>query len=165
MLTFQPFLLLLSGGNIMTTAKVLGLTLLASASLTASASMAGTAAVGGRPFTVQMTGAAERPGPGDPNGSGTAKLTLNHGQGRVCYEITVSNIGEPTMAHIHEAGVNSPGPIVVPLFVTSGTTMKGCVTADREEIKEIIQKPGEYYTNVHNAEFPAGAIRGQMAKK
>ena len=149
----------------MTTAKLLGLTLLASASLAASLAMARTAAVGGRPFTVQMTGAAERPGPGDADGSGTAKLTLNHGQGRVCYEITVSNIAEPTMAHIHKAGVNSPGPIVVPLFVTTGTTMKGCVAADRDLIKDIIQRPGDYYTNVHNAEFPPGAVRGQMAKK
>jgi CHRD domain-containing protein len=149
----------------MRTAKLLGLTLLASASLAASLAMARTAAVGGRPFTVQMTGAAERPGPGDADGSGTAKLTLNHGQGRVCYEITVSNIAEPTMAHIHKAGVNSPGPIVVPLFVTTGTTMKGCVAADRDLIKDIIQRPGDYYTNVHNAEFPPGAIRGQMAKK
>jgi hypothetical protein len=128
---------------------------------TAAAQMASD---GGRPFTVQMTGAAERPGPGDPDGSGTAKLMLNHGQGRVCFEITVSNIATPTAAHIHEADVDSPGPVVVPLFTTSGTSMNDCVEVDKEEIKEIIQKPGDYYVNVHNAEFPAGAIRGQMAK-
>lgn len=130
----------------------------------ASASAAQLVQEGGRPFTVQMTGAAERPGPGDPDGSGTARLMLNHGQGRVCYEITVSNIATPTAAHIHEADVNSPGPVVVPLFTTSGTTMQGCVEADRDEIKEIIQDPGNYYVNVHNAAYPAGAVRGQMSK-
>ena len=114
---------------------------------------------GGRPFTVQMTGAAERPGPGDPDGTGTAKLMLNYGQGRVCYEITVNNIATPTAAHIHEAPATSPGPVVVPL-----PPLTGCVDADREEIKEIIQHPEDYYVNVHNADFPAGAIRGQMAK-
>ena len=29
---------------------------------------------------------------GDPDGSGTAKITLNHGQGRVCWKITVDAI-------------------------------------------------------------------------
>ena len=143
--------------------KLLALSLLGGTCVFGTAT-AQTASDGGRPFTVPMTGAAERPGPGDPDGSGTAKLMLNHGQGRVCYEITVSNIDTPTAAHIHQAGVDSPGPVVVPLFTTSGTSMKGCVDVDKGKIMEIIQKPGDYYVNVHNAAFPAGAIRGQMAK-
>ena len=147
----------------MNKSKLLTLSLLGGAYVFGTAT-AQTAGEGGRPFTVEMTGAAERPGPGDPDGSGTAKLMLNHGQGRVCFEITVSNIDTPTAAHIHEADVNSPGPIVVPLFMTSGTSMNGCVDADQEEIKEIIHEPGEYYVNVHTVAFPAGAIRGQMAK-
>ena len=44
---------------------------------------------GGRPFTVALTGAAERPGPGDPDGSGTATLRLNPGQEEVCFTLTV----------------------------------------------------------------------------
>ena len=40
---------------------------------------------GGRPITVQMTGAAERPGPGDPDGTGTATFRINPGQSEVCY--------------------------------------------------------------------------------
>lgn len=119
---------------------------------------------GGRPFTVQMTGAAERPGPGDPDGSGTARFMLNYGQGRVCYELTVTNIAPATAAHIHEASVNSPGPIVVPLGAPTDGDSSGCVDVDRDEIKEIIQDPGDYYVNVHNADFPAGAIRGQLSK-
>src|SRR3546814_10727029 len=52
----------------------------------AALSAAGVAAQeGGRPFTVEMTGAAEVPGPGDEDGSGTATLRVNPGQGRVCY--------------------------------------------------------------------------------
>jgi hypothetical protein len=145
-----------------------------------AASLIGTAAVigvafaapvleGGRKFTVMMTGAAEVnasgvPNQGDPDGTGTALLTLNYGQSRVCFEITVSNIATPTAAHIHEAPTTLPGPIVVPLFVGAGSSMTGCVEADREEIKEIIQHPEDYYVNVHNAEYPAGAIRGQLAK-
>jgi hypothetical protein len=125
------------------------------------------AADGGRKFTTTLTGAAEAPGPGDPDGSGTASLSLNYGQGEVCFEISVSGIGLPVnAAHIHEALVGEPGPVVVPLFTTPDAdgVISGCVSADREEIKEIIQHPEEYYVNVHNTEFPAGALRGQLSK-
>ena len=46
------------------------------------------AADGGRTFTVEMTGAAEAPGPGDPDGSGTAVFRLNPGQGEICLTCT-----------------------------------------------------------------------------
>lgn len=130
------------------------------------ASVAGAQLVqeGGRPFTVEMTGAAERPGPGDPDGSGTAKFMLNYGQGRVCFELTVEDIAPATAAHIHEADVDNPGPIVVGLAPPTDGSSEGCVEVDREQIKEIIQDPGDYYVNVHNADFPAGAVRGQLAK-
>jgi hypothetical protein len=39
----------------------------------------------GRPFSTALTGAAEVPGPGDPDGSGQARIRLNSGQGEVCY--------------------------------------------------------------------------------
>jgi hypothetical protein len=125
------------------------------------------AADGGRKFTVTMTGAEEAPGPGDPDGTGTASLRLNYGQGEVCFEISYSDISLPaTAAHIHEAPVGVPGPVVIPLFTTPDADgfVSDCVSADPEEIKEIIQHPEEYYVNVHNAEFPGGAIRGQLSK-
>jgi hypothetical protein len=125
------------------------------------------AADGGRKFTTTLTGAAEAPGPGDPDGTGTASLRLNYGQGEVCFEISYSGVALPlTAGHIHEAPVGAPGPVVVPLFLEPDADgfISGCVSADREEIKEIIQHPEEYYVNVHNAEFPAGALRGQLSK-
>jgi hypothetical protein len=125
------------------------------------------AADGGRKFTTTLTGEAEAPGPGDPDGSGTATLRLNYGQGRVCFTISVSDVALPvTAAHIHEAPVGEPGPVVIPLFTTPDADgfISGCVSADREEIKETIQHPEEYYVNVHNAEFPGGAVRGQLSK-
>jgi CHRD domain len=148
----------------MTKAELLALSLLGGACTFATAATAQLVQEGGRPFTVQMTGAAERPGPGDPDGSGTAKFMLNNGQGRVCFELTVTGIAPATAAHIHEADVDHPGPIVVPLAAPTDGDSSGCVDVDPEEIKEIIQDPGDYYVNVHNADFPAGAIRGQLAK-
>jgi hypothetical protein len=121
---------------------------------------------GGRKFTVVMTGAEEAPGPGDPDGIGFATLRLNPGTGQVCFDIRVENIALPaTGAHIHEAPVGEPGPIVVGLTAPdeSGTS-SGCVDADREEILEIIREPEEYYINVHSTEFPAGAVRAQLAR-
>ena len=55
---------------------------------------------GGRPINVAMTGAAERPGPGDPDGTGTASFRVNPGQGEVCYTLAVANIEAATLAHI-----------------------------------------------------------------
>lgn len=121
---------------------------------------------GGRPLSATLTGAAERPGPGDPDGTGSAELTLNQGQGEICYELHVSGIALPaSAAHIHVAPPTAPGPVVVPLAApdVSGHA-SGCVSADRELIKAIRQNPSAYYVNVHNSEYPGGAVRGQLSK-
>lgn len=124
---------------------------------------------GGRPFTTALTGAAEAPGPGDPDASGTASLTLNPGLGEVCFDISWADIdGEVFAAHIHVAPAGSPGPIVVPLFAGSfgGTgSLSDCVVADRDLLLAIVQNPQAYYVNVHSRpNFPGGAIRGQLSK-
>jgi hypothetical protein len=119
---------------------------------------------GGRPLSIAMTGAAEAPGPGDPDGTGTATITLNHGQGQVCFELTVANIDTATAAHIHEAPVGVPGPVVVGLTPPATGSSAGCVAVAPALVKEIQQNPAAYYVNVHNAAFPAGAVRGQLTK-
>ena len=122
---------------------------------------------GGRPFTTTLTGAAEVPGPGDPDGAGTAVIRLNPGQGEVCFEITVSNITLPaTGAHIHVGTATEFGPVVIGLTPPGASGVSsGCVTADRDLILEIIQNPENYYVNVHTLPgFGAGAVRGQLGK-
>ena len=116
-------------------------------------------------MSVTLTGAAEVPGPGDPDGTGTAAVTLNQGQGQVCYELTVSGIGAVTAAHIHRGAAGEAGPPVVTLepLAAEGPS-KGCVSAAADLIKEIRQSPERFYINVHNAEFPDGALRGQLSK-
>jgi hypothetical protein len=117
---------------------------------------------GGKPITVQMTGAAERPGPGDPDGTGTATFRVNPGQGEICYTLSVSNIEPATAAHIHRAPPTAAGPVVVPLAAPTNGTSSGCAPISRELAKALIQNPGDYYVNVHNAPYPAGAVRGQL---
>jgi hypothetical protein len=118
---------------------------------------------GGRPFTTTLTGAVEVP-PGDPDGSGTAHFTLNPGQEEICFELTVSNIAPATASHIHVGPAGVAGPVVVPLTPPTSGSSSGCVTADRDLIRAIIKNPENYYVNVHNAEYPAGAVRGQLGK-
>lgn len=119
---------------------------------------------GGRPLTATLTGAAEVPGPGDADGAGTAKITLNPGKGQICYELTVSNIGAATAAHIHSGDATVAGPVLVGLETPATGSSKGCVDLDKDKVKDIIQNPANYYVNVHNAEFPDGAVRGQLSK-
>ena len=76
----------------------------------------------------------------------------------------MSGIAPATAAHIHEAPAGQAGPVVVPLAAPTDGTSSGCVTLEREELKEIAKNPDDYYVNVHNAEFPAGALRGQLGK-
>jgi hypothetical protein len=124
----------------------------------------------GRPFTTTLTGAAEVPGPGDPDASGVASLRLNQGAGTVCFDVSWENVdGVVFASHIHEAPAGVAGAIVVPLFEGSfaGTdAVSGCITGvDTGLIKDIRQNPGEYYVNVHSLpDFGPGAIRGQLSK-
>lgn len=119
---------------------------------------------GGRPLSTTLSGAEEVPGPGDPDGSGSAVLTFNPGQEQVCFELTVSGIAPASAAHIHEAPAGVAGPVVVTLQPPTSGSSIGCVQADGALILDIIQEPAEYYVNVHNATFPAGAVRGQLGK-
>lgn len=124
----------------------------------------GAAMAGGRPISITLSGAAEAPGPADPDGSGTASFTFNPGLGEVCYDYTVTGVGPLLAAHIHVAPAGSPGPVVIPLPPSSATGGSGCVTADRDLIVAILRNPSAYYFNVHNADFPAGALRGQLSR-
>lgn len=119
---------------------------------------------GGRPFVVAMTGAAERPGPGDPDGTGTAWLQVNVGMREVCYTLEAANITLPALAaHIHVAPATAPGPVVIPLNPPDATGVSGgCVEADRSLLIDILANPDQYYVNVHTSDFQPGAIRGQL---
>lgn len=143
----------------------LALTLVSLASLIViGLAAAGGAMAGGRPFSTELTGAAERPNPGDPDGSGSAWVSLNPGTGEVCYEYSVTGIATPTAAHIHRGSAAVAGPVVIPLPPTSATGGSGCVTATRALILEVIRDPSAFYVNVHNAEFGPGALRGQLSR-
>lgn len=145
------------------------LALAAGLAVATALAMGSPAAAQGRPLSTVLTGEAEAPGPGDPDATGTAFITLNQGAGEVCFRLTWENIdGTVSASHIHVAPPGVPGPIVVPLFQGEfpGTgSAADCVSGvDRALIKAIRQDPGAYYVNIHSDVFPAGAIRGQLGK-
>jgi hypothetical protein len=130
----------------------------------ASAAKLSGADQGGRLLTTTLTGAEEVPGPGDPDGTGFAAVTVNPGKGLVCYELSVSGIDPATGAHIHEAPFGEAGPVVVPLEAPTDGSSSGCATVTRDLAKDLLKNPADYYVNVHNLEFEAGALRGQLSK-
>ncbi len=110
---------------------------------------------------IALTGAAEVPGPGDEDGSGFATVFVE--QGRLCYDINVLDIAPATAAHIHEGAVGESGPPVVTLEPPSAEgAVDGCAPADAELLQRIAANPAGFYVNVHNEEFPDGALRGQL---
>lgn len=141
--------------------------LLGASLVLAFVSIAAAGGLSGRKLSTELTGVAEAPGPGDPDGSGAIKLRLNPGLQEVCWDYSVADVAPITAAHIHEAEAGVAGPAVVPLFPPlpdAEGNSSGCVQADRSLILDIIKHPEEYYVNVHNVDFPAGALRGQLSK-
>ncbi|CAN5658972.1 hypothetical protein BH24ACT26_BH24ACT26_01140 [soil metagenome] len=156
--------------------------------LLASFAMVGGAAAGGSDHRLHanLKGENEVPGPGAPGGaSGFATVEVKPQRGMVCFSLRWEDIASPTAAHIHYGGPDVAGPVVVGLFASSAapdqpptlpdtiTGVKGCSdqvvlppegsdTATRL-LQDIKRNPHEYYVNIHNIDFPAGAIRGQLA--
>jgi hypothetical protein len=113
-------------------------------------------------YTVDLDGAQEVPGPGDPDGSATATLQLGTVSNEVCVsELTISGVATPTLFHIHRGPVGVAGPIVVDL-VPALSAVPYCATIDPALMAELITTPQEFYLNIHNEDFPAGAVRGQL---
>lgn len=134
--------------------RYVGLTFLAALVLAAGATAASQK---GGSLHATLTGSAETP-KGDPDGRGTAEITIT-GR-RVCWEITVSKVQTILAAHIHKGRPGIAGPVVVPFGKTFKS--KGCTTTTAAIAAAIVRSPSAYYVNVHNAKYPAGALRGQL---
>jgi len=113
--------------------------------------------------TAYLTGAKET-SPADRDGVGLAGV--QPGLDQVCVQIRYRNIAAPTMAHIHEAPAGVAGDVVVSLteLIASSPAgqINGCVAAAPELTASIAANPSDYYVNLHNDAYPAGAIRGQL---
>ena len=139
-------------------------TLLAIGSATALAGCATVADTVGESYNTALVGSQEVPGPGDPDGSGTAKVTADSTTNQVCYDITTQAVTRPNAAHLHEGAMGVDGPVRVTFDPPVDGSSKGCVKVDRQLAAAVIANPANFYVNVHNAQYPKGAIRGQLAR-
>jgi hypothetical protein len=115
-------------------------------------------------LTADLAGVTEGENPGNPDGSGSATITLDPESGEVCWDMTAEDIGAVTQSHIHTGAEGASGGVLIPLDVDGfdGTT-EGC-TSDvaAADIQMVLDNPAGFYVNLHTTDFPAGAIRGQL---
>ncbi|MEA5464808.1 CHRD domain-containing protein [Leptothoe sp. PORK10 BA2] len=115
---------------------------------------------------------------GDGEGMGEAYVFGIDGDATtLCYAIEVSGIqlvpvGEGMAAHIHEGAMDENGPVVAVLAGPEDGDAGDCLTEGEEGkfptgetgiVQRILENPEDFYVNVHNPEFPNGAIRGQLS--
>ena len=119
-------------------------------------------------LSAKLKGANEVPGPGDPNGKGEVFVAVKKQKRKVCFGLEFRRIGDPTAAHIHKGGPDDAGPVKVLLFedsegLPSPGAVDGCVRRVKKKIvRQLSRNPEKFYVNVHNDDFPDGAIRGQL---
>ena len=107
-----------------------------------------------------------RRGAGDRNGGGSFSAIIDGRQ--LCWGIQVKNIDDPNAAHIHRGRTNQAGPVVQALEAPNAGdpgTSGGCVEISSRLARDLLKNPAKYYVNVHNADFPGGAVRGQLSGK
>lgn len=112
-------------------------------------------------FHARMTADQEVPKPGPAGGKGLARLDVDPYEHRVCYELSYEGIGKPTGAHIHRGERGTNGPVVVDFNIARNGD-RACVAGNPRVLRDMQARPQQYYVNLHTADFPDGAIRGQV---
>ena len=139
------------------------LTVLSGIALIAGLGTAAPAQPGATQFSAALTGANEVPA-GDPDGAGTARVRVLGALDQICVRLEVRGISPATAAHIHRGAAGVNGPPVVNLDPPDNDGDEDdCDQIGDALADEIQANPAGFYVNVHTADFPNGAIRGQLA--
>jgi hypothetical protein len=126
-----------------------------------AAAIAAEKAYGGRPLRATLVGGPSA----DTDGAGTATLTLNQGDGQICYAISWTGLGTVSGVTVRALADDS---LVVALDadpnLADGST-SGCVNGVAKDlIKAIRQHPERYDVSIATDEFPSAAVRGALSK-
>jgi CHRD domain len=115
-------------------------------------------------FTVPISGAQVVPGPGDPDGGGGVFVTLGRNTGTFCFFADTANIATPlTSVHLHRGLRGEVGQVIADLYGPSNDPdVSGCYNLGRDLVRDIGKYRAHFYIDIHNQEFPDGALRGQL---
>ena len=83
--------------------------------LLASLALAGGALAAPTTLTATLAGVTEGDNPGDPDGAGTASITLDPATGEVCWNLTATGTMAITQSHIHTSAAGASGGVLIPL--------------------------------------------------
>lgn len=106
--------------------------------------------------------AAEEVPANDSAGTGMVEATYDSDTNVLNYTVTYDGLtGEATAAHFH--GPAAPGekaPPVVPVEGPLASPISGTATLTEEQEADLLG--GQWYFNVHTAQYPDGELRGQV---
>lgn len=125
---------------------------------------------GGTILAASLRGANEVPVQGGPavNDKDGAALEFIKVKGdKVSVAVTWRGIGRPTLLHIHQGAKGTNGGVKVDftklLAKAKGHSVTGTVKVKDGALLDALKTdPGAFYANLHTAEFPGGAVRGQL---
>ncbi len=122
-------------------------------------------------------GSTEVPDSGDPDALSNAFVDVLDTGDEATLEVCVfieTTIEDPTLAHIHRGAAGEAGSVEVDFDFSADSWgpdefnpsqrffAQGCVDVDDDLAFELLDRPGEFYVNIHSVGFPAGANREQL---
>jgi hypothetical protein len=127
---------------------------------------------GGTILATSLRGANEVPVQGGPavgDKDGAALEFIKVKGDKVSVAVTWRGTGGPTMLHIHQGAKGTNGGVKIDftklLGRIKGHHVVGTVKVkDAALLERLKNDPGAFYANLHTAEFPGGAVRGQLHK-
>jgi hypothetical protein len=113
-----------------------------------------------------LRGANEVGAKGDADGRSTVVLKISGNE--ITFAVRWNEIGAPTAGHVHLGAKGANGDVKLEFFAkplpASVLGVTGTVQADPELVKSLLDNPGGFYANLHDAAHPKGAVRGQLHK-
>ncbi|MEV1177434.1 CHRD domain-containing protein [Nonomuraea sp. NPDC049784] len=111
-----------------------------------------------------LRGANEVGVKGDADGRSTVVLKISGNE--VTFAVRWNKIDAPTAGHVHLGAKGVNGDVKLEFFTkplpATVLGVTGTVKAGNELVKSLIDNPGGFYANLHDAKHPKGAVRGQF---
>ncbi|KAB1144120.1 CHRD domain-containing protein [Streptomyces luteolifulvus] len=127
---------------------------------------------GGTILAASLRGTNEVPVAGGPavgDKDGAALEFIRVKGNKVSVAVTWRRTGKPTLLHIHQGAKGANGGVKIDFTKLLENTRHHSVTGtvkveDPALLAALKSDPGSFYANLHTAEFPGGAVRGQLHK-